>query len=233
VNFYMFTSDFDVIKEVEDAGAKGVLHTYNSYQSNPFIKIAKNILSETKMKHMVAVRPYTISPQYLCTINDTFSEFYTKGNPIQINFITGWIKENEQDAGGILGGINDFSQSQERSQYLIDYVEMLESLDRKIPDYYVSVTNEFTFELAKKYNSKIIIDQSHFQSNKFDLSDKRVMVVVHANTKDGSLKDYQEIKNIIIQLEDAGIDEAIFPSGGQDLERHIVGFIRSFNMNEL
>lgn len=217
--------------KLENAGFHGVLHTYNSYQNNPFIRIAKNTNSETKIKHMVAIRPYTVSPQYLCTINDSFDEFYQEKNPIQINFITGWIKDNEKDSGGILGSVNDFSDFKTRSSYLIDYIDMLESLNRKIPDYYISVTNNFTLELAKKYNSKIIIDQIHFKKNKFNLSDKKVMVVVHASNRDGSLKDYQEIKNFILELESAGVEEVIFPSGDPDLEKHIIGLVLSLKSN--
>ena len=233
MKLYMFTSDFDIIKELESFGAAGVLHTYNSYQSNPFIGIAKNVPNGTKTKHMVAIRPYTVSPQYLCTLNDAFSDTYGNKNPIQINFITGWIKENEKDAGGILGGINDYSESQERSQYLIDYVDSLESLDRRIPDYYVSVTNHFTFELANRHNSKIIIDESHFKEKKFDLLNKRVMVVIYGNNPDGSLREYQQIDELIKDLESSGIGEAIFPSGGKELEKHIMQFIKRYNSHEI
>jgi hypothetical protein len=108
---------------------------------------------------------------------------------------------------------------------------MLESLNRKIPDYYISVTNNFTLELAKKYNSKIIIDQLHFKKNKFNISDKKVMVVVHASNRDGSLKDYEEIKNFILELESAGVEEVIFPSGDPDLEKHIIGLVLSLKSN--
>lgn len=219
--------------ELESIGVKGVLHTYNSYQNNPFIRIAKNVPQGNKIKHMVAIRPYTISPQYLCTINDSFDEYYPGENPIQINFISGWIKENEQESGGILGSVNDFSDFKTRSQYLIDYIDILESLTRNIPDYYVSVTNEFTFELSNKHNSKMIIDQSHFFKNKFDIKGKTVMIVVYANNRDGSFKDFQDIKNNISTLESAGVNEVIFPSGDPALENHIIGFIRSFNNKEI
>lgn len=232
MNFYLFTSDFSLMDELESAGFTGVLHTYNSYQNNPFIRIAKNVDSKSKLKHMVAIRPYTVSPQYLCTINDSFDEFYREKNPIQINFITGWIKENEQNSGGILGIVNDSSDYKTRTKYLIDYIEMLGSLDRKIPDYYVSVTNSFTLDVANKYNSKIIIDQIHFKQNRFDISDKKVMVVVQAINRDGSLKSHEEIRDFIFELQSAGVAEVIFPSGDPDLEKHIIGFVRSFKINK-
>jgi molybdenum cofactor biosynthesis enzyme MoaA len=45
------------------------------------------------------------------------------------------------------------------------------------------------------------------------------------------LKDYEEIKNFILELESAGVEEVIFPSGDPDLEKHIIGLVLSLKSN--
>jgi len=232
MKIYVFTSDIEVIKELEELGVDGVLHTYNAYQLNAFIAIPK-YLAETKIKHMVAVRPYTISPQLLSQIGMSFNQLYGEGL-LQINLISGWIKENEKDIGGILGSVNDNSSGIDRSDYLIKYVDVLESLDNKTLDYYVSVTNSFTFDVAAKYNSKMIIDYNHFKENKYDIKNKRIMVMMNTVSSDGSLITHEELLNIVRQLKLVGIEEIIFPRGDQIAFEHTISFIKKYkNISEL
>jgi hypothetical protein len=227
MNIYLFTSDFELIKKLHTIGVAGVLHTYNAYQPNPFVTIPKN-LPQTNIKHMVAVRPYTISPQLLSQISMTFDQLYGKGI-LQINLISGWIKENEKDAGGVLGPVNDSSSRVDRSKYLTEYVDVLESLERKTLDYYVSVTNNFTFETSAKYNSKMIIDYSHFEENRYDIKNKKVMVMMPHTASNGSLFSHEELFSRMEALSINGVQEVIFPGGDQDAIDHTIGFIKKYN----
>ena len=226
MKFYVFTSDFGLIKELSKNGVAGVLHTYNAHQPNPFVTIPKN-LPQTNIKHMVAVRPYTISPQLLSQIGMTFDQLYGKG-VLQINLISGWIKENEKDVGGIIGSVNDFSTSIERSKYLIDYLEVLEKLDNKTLDYYVSVTNEFTFDAAAKYDSKMIIDYNHFKQNKYDIKNKKIMVMLSPTGTDGIVLSHEELLSCLSELESNEISEVIFPGGEDPVIKHTIDLIRKY-----
>lgn len=226
MKIYVFTSKLEIIKELESTEIDGVLHTYNAFQTNAFINIAKNISSETKLKHMVAIRPYTISPQLLSQISKTFNELYKK-NLLQINLITGWIKENEKDAKGILGPVNDYSTNIERSDYLIEYVDALENLNTEPVDYYVSVTNQFTHAAAIKNNSKMIIDYGHFKDERYDIKDKKVMISLGAFTSDGTILSQEELLKILWDLESSGIKEVIF-TGGEDVMDHIIKLVNKY-----
>ena len=230
MKIYLFTSDIKLIKELELIGLDGVLHTYNAEQDNAFIAIAKNI-KKTNIKHMVAVRPYTISPQLLSQIGKTFDTLFNK-KILQINLVSGWIKENEKDFGGIIGTVDDGSDKIEKSKYLIEYVESLESLKNKNLDYYVSVTNNFTFDIAEKHNSKMIIHYSQFDKNKYNIKDKHVMVVVQSATNDGSAVSHEKLFENIKNLEESGIKEIIFPGGEEDIMRHTIDFIKKYKKSE-
>lgn len=226
MKFYLFSSDFKLIKELYKFGVDGVLHTYNAYQSSAFINIPKE-LKKTNIKHMVAVRPYTISPQLLSQIGMTFDDMYGKGI-LQINLISGWIKENEKNAGGIIGPVNDNSTREEKSKYLVEYIDVLENLERKTLDYYVSVTNPHTFAAASKYNSKMIIDYIHFEQDKYDVVGKRVMVMVGPTNEDGSLVSHEDLFDRMNRLKKSGIKEIIFPGGNQLIVEHTLDFIKKY-----
>ena len=224
--FYIFTSDFKLIKQLDKFGVDGVLHTYNAYHPSPLITIPKE-LEDTTIKHMIAIRPYTISPQLLSQISRTFDGLYRR-NILQVNFISGWIKENEKNAGGIVGLINDNSSKEDKSKYLVEYLDSLESLEIKNLDYYVSVTNEFTFNAALKHNSKMIIDYTHFEEKRYDIKGKKVMVVLSSNKNDGTLKTYEELLNDVKTLEYGGIQEVIFPGGDQLALNIVLEFIKKY-----
>jgi hypothetical protein len=123
-------------------------------------------------------------------------------NRLQINLISGHIKENEKDKGGVIGSVNDASSNIERSNYLIEYMKVINQMKKSgaysfIPDYYVSTSNEYVFDVAKELNNKIIIQYSdymrghwnnyiNYQTNNqivkkgsdFDVSGQQVMVSI-------------------------------------------------------
>lgn len=149
----------------------GVMFTHDVPEGDMFVKAAVDIKPNEKIKYLIAIRPYTISPQYLSMINQSI-DIMSKDR-LQINLISGYIKDHENNVGGIVGDINDQSSSVDRSNYLINFLEVLNEMEEKNyktfhpnPDYknkldmFVSVTNKFTFAAAKKYNKKIILPYS-------------------------------------------------------------------------
>ena len=130
MNFFWFerTNNFNIkelSEELEDNGFSGVLFTYSFFNDDYFVKIANAIDSNKKIKYMVAIRPYAISAQYLCMINNAFKKI--SKDRIVINIITGWVHDQEKSIGGIQGNVNDLSNNIDRSNYLIEYVKSLTS----------------------------------------------------------------------------------------------------------
>lgn len=151
----------------------GVMFTHDIPEGDMFVKAALDIKPNEKIKYLVALRPYTISPQYLSMINQSLDRV-SKGR-LQINLISGYIKDYENDVGGIIGDTNDQSNHIDRSNYLINFVKTLDEMEQKNhktyhqdPEYknkldlFVSVTNKFTFAAAKKYSKKIIFPYSTY-----------------------------------------------------------------------
>jgi len=147
----------------------GVMFTHDIPEGDMFVKAATDISINESIKYLVAIRPYTISPQYLSMINRSIDRI-DKGR-LQINLISGYIKDHENGVGGIVGEITDTSSSIDRSNYMIEFLRVLNEMDqdKESPGYwrdiehpnkldiYVSTTNSYVFEAAKKYGHKIIL----------------------------------------------------------------------------
>jgi hypothetical protein len=165
VKFYYFGGAFDsdnregleTASVLEKHNFDGVMFTYDATQGDMFVRTARDIKVEEDIKYLIAIRPYTISPQYIQTINDSMNEI--DNNRLQLNFIAGYIKDHESQIDGIVGDIVDSSDSISKSNYMIKFIQTLNDMKiNKSPlDFYISTTNSYVFEEAKKYNNKIIL----------------------------------------------------------------------------
>jgi len=247
MDFYIFSTGMSEVKDLQEYNYSGALFTYNIGQGDFFTQIARNIVVGNSFKYMVAIRPHTISPQYLCMINNSIRKI--DPNRLQINFITGWLKDNEKEFGGILGEVNDLSSNIDRSNYLIKYIDELEKLNAKTPDYYISSTNNFVFDAAVKYNSKIIITYSQYKQNKYNLKDKKIMMslgVILRETKEELLKlyktnkvsdaeyfTYNEFNDFINEIKNIGINEIMLHCWDSEERKIINNFVKQYKEKEL
>jgi hypothetical protein len=161
---------------MEDAGITGTLLTYHSKESDYFIKVARDLDIHKKIKYMIAIRPHLISPEYLVRLTEGIKEI-SEGDRIQINLVSGAVVDEESKMDRTVGPITNRSTTQERSNYLIEYIKLLNQLpEDKKPDYYVSATNDFTIEAALTYDDKMMIPYHRYIHDKNKLRDRKVMV---------------------------------------------------------
>ena len=231
---------------MEDAGVTGNLLTYHSRESDYFIKVARDMDVHKKIKYMVAIRPHVLSPEYLVRINQSIKEIFNEDR-LQINLITGEINDEESKMDRTLGAVTNMSTQKERSDYLIEYIKVLSKLPKnEKPDYYVSVTNDFTFEAASKSNSKMIVPYLKYMHEKYDLTHNQIMIyfcpimrktqeeldnLTGYNVKE--IKDvtftYEEMANILNKLEDEGVKEVMLSSWNEEDIKINLDFIKEYN----
>lgn len=251
MNFYFFASNFKNVKRFDESRFEGVLFTYNIGQGDFFTKISRDILLDSELKYMVAIRPYVISPQYLCMINQSINEISGWRNRLQVNLISGHIKDNERDFGGIIGNVNDQSTHAERSNYLIEYIEALTKIKGPIPDCYVSATNQYTFKAASDNGFKMFIPYSIYKKGTFDLKNKDVMIAVtprirktqkevdelQINTIQHRIDmmdfTYEEFYGFVKDVESNGIGRIILSAWDEDETSHIIDFVKTYKLREL
>jgi hypothetical protein len=165
MKFYYFGGSFnagdkenlETAPVLEKHNFDGVMFTYDSTQGDMFVRTARKIELGKKIKYLIAIRPYTISPQYLQTIHNSMDEI--DKDRLQFNFVSGYIKDHEEDTGGIVGNLVDSSDPVSKSKYMIEFIKVLNNMkiNRTPLDFYISTTNNYMFEEAKKYNNKIIL----------------------------------------------------------------------------
>jgi hypothetical protein len=141
MNIYWFgrhlDKDFSYMSDLlEDSGFYGWLLPYAPGLTDPFVRIARSLNTDQKLKYLVAVRPYTISPQYLLAITrglDLIQE-----DRVRVNFVPGLFKPVDASFGGILGPINDSSSLEDRKKYFCTYIKEFRNMKGKKPYTYLS-----------------------------------------------------------------------------------------------
>jgi len=161
-------------EELEKNGFNGVMYPYGIFMGDYFTKIARYIDPNSSFTYIVAIRPYVISAQYLHMICSSLNRM--SKNRISINFLTGWIYDEEKNFGGILSDINDNSSNVERSNYMIDYAKEFKRISKT--KFYISTTNETIFSSASSENFPMIIPYSWYKINKFNIINQKYLISV-------------------------------------------------------
>lgn len=245
MEFYSFAVGSDDLVDYQslyDHHFSGALFAYSPFQEDAFTTIARYANKDYNLKYIVAVRPYTISAQYLCTINNTLDKIIP--NQLQINFVTGWPYEEEKTFGGILGDVNDSSSNVDRSNYLIKYIDNLNQIKTQKLDYYLSITNSFIYDLANKYNNKMIIPYSYFINHKFNLLGKDIMISVAPilrqdpeeindlnivkTEQDIEVFSYKEFCKVIELLKENNINKILLRSSNTEEKNKIFDFVKKY-----
>jgi hypothetical protein len=252
MNFYYFNSH---IEDLEDLCANhfgGALFIYDVPKGESFTKIARIIDKDLGIKFLVAVRPYVMSPQFLCLIYNSVNDM--SPGKLQINLVSGsgdiqqqikqsreeYLANTKKDFGGILGDVTDVSSNIDRSNYLIKFIDMLNSLDTNIPDFFVSTTNSYIFNAASKHNNKMIIPYAMYKSKNFNIEGKKVMISIKPilrkteeeldalpkpvglwnkyagqyDRKDYDYFTYKEFSEVINKLKNENIEDVLLAAGG-------------------
>ena len=186
----------DISDILEDAGFYGILLPYVVGIGDQIVRVARAINKDQKLKYIVAVRPHTISPQYLLMINKSMNVI--DRNRLEINFVPGVIDEDEKLYGGILGDITDLSNGLERRDYLAEYMKVWHNTYDEKPYSYVAGTSEAIVDMVEKYADANMIPYEYLINTKDPiLHIKRPRVVsVALHSTVGLIDKIEHIKSL-------------------------------------
>jgi hypothetical protein len=242
MEFYYFGGNFfpGILDEIKNSNFDGVMFTYDATQGDIFTRIVQQLSNDEKIKYLVAIRPYTISPQYLCMINQSMN--LIMGNRLQINFISGYTKDHEKDFGGIMGEVNDLSGSDKKSNYLIEYLNILNTMSGNknslYPlDFYVSTNNEFVEKVVNKYNNKIILPYKNYKNGYWEKINERKIEVttnepLNLNYNNVMLAITPILRKYQKQLDELPEEYAYRPVWRKNEKPHAVSDIEFFTYDE-
>ncbi len=252
MNFYWFGRPKEnelllLSKELEDANFFGMLLPYEVNLGDYFVKIANSIKKDQKIKYVVAIRPYTISPQYLVSIIKSLNSIDPER--VWVNFVSGQILDKEKLTGGIFGEITDTSSIDKRRDYLKEYVPVFKRIcnqNNVKTKICISGTDDSIFSLTERFGDyNFAAAESYFKNGKFkDLSKPRVLSMCpfirkteeeveelknNKNfTPDITLTTENNLINIIKKMKDDGINDVMFYDYGIIEERkRIIDFVKN------
>jgi alkanesulfonate monooxygenase SsuD/methylene tetrahydromethanopterin reductase-like flavin-dependent oxidoreductase (luciferase family) len=229
MKFYWFgrSNEKDLIsfsKDLEDSGFYGVLLPYTVNLGDYFVKVAQCLDPKQKLKYIIAIRPYTISPQYLAMIVKSINEI--QNDRLWINFVSGQVSDGESLMGGILGKVTDSSTWQEKKEYLIEYVDVFDNFSKKVginPTICISGMKEDVFSLVEDYGDyNMVAFEPYMRENGFRKLAKPRIVSMCPFIRDDE-KELDALKN------DKNLPQDIFPTTTQNL----INMIKELKLNNI
>jgi len=176
------------VNELKNAGMDGVMYPFNSGMGDYFTRISRIIDPRSRFKFIIAIRPYTISAQYLSMICSSIDKL--SRNILVINFLTGYINKSEKEFGGILSEPNDSSSNIIRSNFMIEYAKEFKKISKN--EFVVSTTNNNVFNNCVENEFAMIVPYVLYKTDRFNLEGQKVIISIAPVIKEN--KDSHDYK---------------------------------------
>lgn len=142
----------EISDELDSVGYYSMLLTVHS-RSSDYLPIVSSVLDRGhKLKYILAIRPYLLSPQYLMMLLAGMEEIAK--DRIMLNWVHGTLGPNE-NFNAVLSLPGDMNDPEVRRQHMSDFLEALDKTnmhqDVKVPESMMSGGNPNTVELVKKF----------------------------------------------------------------------------------
>lgn len=177
---HMLTHPF----ELDDAGYKSVLYVFDSHTASYFIKIAKTLNTQHSFKYLIALRTFTISPDFCATILKAFHEI--QPNRISLNLLAGdlntrinKIEDKQVDFKGSYEAIENVQDRRENVRWFTKKIRENTQLENIHTDFVFSGLSDYALETARIYNSPILVMIDDYFNNRGNFkNNQQVMVSV-------------------------------------------------------
>jgi hypothetical protein len=236
MKIYYFSGWFEEIKNAHASGFDGILFA-TGIENADFVRVARCIDKYQNFTYMIAIRPYLISPQYLSFLCNSLDEI--SPGSIEINLISGWPKEHEREYGGVIGDVNDLSSNIDKSNYLIKFLDVFNAMKGlKLPKLFVSTTNQFTFEAAKKHDQNVILPYSRYISGEYNIDNSKAIVsigpifkdddenTIHANHSDSTAFTKKQFADLLDDLSSKGFYGVLVYE--TNAEKKVMQFVKDY-----
>ena len=215
---YMLRSEVFNAKELksfssrlEDSGYYSVLLTFHSRASDYLIKSAAALIPGDKLKYMIALRPYHISPQFCAMMTEGYNEI--DPGRLVFNWVAGDFdsRSDEPIQVDVFGESEPIDNIIKRTTFLRKFVEDYNSFDivSTKPEMVFSGFSEYTLETARMFNgtSLCMIDDYRKNIEKFE-GIKNKMVYVNPIILE-SKKKIEEYKQTLHSINPRSLDTTI------------------------
>jgi hypothetical protein len=209
--------------------------------SDKWIKSAFSLNLNHKTKYMIALRPYSISPELAAMMVEAFNEYAP--NRLIFNIVAGDILKHETSVEDVVD--LDISTPEKRTEYAGKWLEKFKKIKimSKIPELAIAGISDNTLENAKKYGDFPIAMLHHYFQYPEKYKDfKRIMIscafVVRETQEeaDNFVKNLpnkwesnwtiwgneENVFNKIKSLQDLGITDILISTHNQDNKTELI-----------
>jgi alkanesulfonate monooxygenase SsuD/methylene tetrahydromethanopterin reductase-like flavin-dependent oxidoreductase (luciferase family) len=155
---------------VHDVGYESLLLVYDSFLDNASINVANIINSNHTFKYIIAVRAYSVSPEFLASMYETFEKIYP--GRVTFNIIPGNIKFHETSISDVVFIENKINSSENRDFYTLEWIKKYSriAMKKKLPPIMLSGHTDDFQKCSLDYGITNIMQLSDFvnKSNRKD-----------------------------------------------------------------
>ena len=158
-----------MVKSFEDHGVESVLLPYGSDGTDYFIHIPDFIKITKKINFMMAIRPYSVSPEYITKSFKSMNNF--EPNRLSINVVAGYFDSVEEDIvfKKYHREISEIDTSEKRVALCDTWIQkFIEIMNKDLPRIWMVGTSDKTIEIANKYATDFLVTQQLINENKIN-----------------------------------------------------------------
>jgi alkanesulfonate monooxygenase SsuD/methylene tetrahydromethanopterin reductase-like flavin-dependent oxidoreductase (luciferase family) len=188
---------------LEFAGYYSTLTVYHSQIPDYWIKIANIINPEHKLKYMIAMRTYAISPEYCAMMCEAFNEL--SPNRLILNIAAGDIQSDETSVSDVVAISNLLTTHEDRVKYTSEWLEKFTNLTllKNKPEIVISGTSKETIVNANNYADAHLSMYSSYKDGLKDLikTNKKIVSgpIIIRDTKEEAEDIYNQLPNNMIK----------------------------------
>lgn len=168
--------------ELEDSRYDSVLLTFHSQQADYFVKSAAALTPGHKLKYMIALRPYHVSPQYCAMMTMAYNEI--DEDRLMLNWVAGDFHTRNDEPHvefDIFGKSDSIDTVEKRNIFLRDFVKMykLYCPHSALPGMVFSGFSDYSLDTVRMFNgtSLCMLDSYRGHIERFDGIENRMTAV--------------------------------------------------------
>lgn len=167
--------------KLEEVGYESVLLTFHSDSPDYLIKSAAALIPKNKLKYMIALRPYHMSPQYCAMVTEGFNQI--EPGRLVFNWIAGdsHNRLDEKPQMDVYGNTDTLDSIIKKTTFLRNFVNQYNSMPVITikPQMVFSGYSEYTLETTRMFNGTSLSMIDDYIENKdrfFNIQKKMVAV---------------------------------------------------------
>ena len=188
----------DISNTVHEVGYESLLLVYDSFLDNAVITVANTINENHSFKYIIAVRTYSVSPEYLAGMYETFEKLYP--GRVTFNIIPGNIKFQETSLKDVVLIEDQIKTQEQRDIYTVEWLKKYNklSIKKNLPPLMLSGHTVDFQKTSFEYGITNIMQMGDFlNQGESVIKNKNQIVSVAISIKDADESINDRLKKII------------------------------------